>query len=124
MKHFVQVLDLSPEREACINYRIGRLPPGIGNLSGLRVLMLDTNELDVLPSEICLLTMLEKLSLSNNFIRTLPDGFNQLRRLESLYMANNRIDKVLYLVICNGVYTVVHSFGDYEVDHERLKLGL
>lgn len=89
-----QILDLSPEREACINYRIGRIPPGIGNLTGLRVLMLDTNELDVLPSEICLLTLLEKVTLSNNYLRKLPDGFNQLQRLDTLYLANNRFDKV------------------------------
>lgn len=89
----LEVLDLSPEREACINYRLPDVHPGIGKLINLRILMLDTNELDELPQEIGLLTSLEKLSLSNNHLTYLPEGFASLRNLKSLHLANNDFEK-------------------------------
>jgi hypothetical protein len=89
----LEVLDLSPEREACIDYHLTMLPPDIGNLVNLRVVMLDTNHLDDIPAEISLLTQLERLSISNNHIRRIPDGFSCLKRLESLHAANNRFDQ-------------------------------
>ena len=41
----LEVLDLSPEREACLDYKLTTLPPGIGRLINLTTLMLDTNNL-------------------------------------------------------------------------------
>ena len=48
------------------------LPPEIGNLSDLRVLSLDFNELRHLPSEIGNLTNLQVLGLFNNELSSLP----------------------------------------------------
>lgn len=87
----LEVLDLSPERESSLDYRITRLSPLIGRLINLKVLMLDTNELQYVPSEICVLQNLERLSLSNNKLESLPKNFDQLRNLKSLHLANNNI---------------------------------
>lgn len=88
----LEVLDLSPAREACLFFRLPLLPPSIGKLINLRVLQLDTNELRSLPKEISLLHSLERLSLSNNFLEALPHGLSRLRKLRSLHMANNRFE--------------------------------
>ena len=87
----LEVLDLSPEREACLYYRSPIIPSTIGRLINLRVLMLDTNELPAVPPEITLLTNLEKLALSNNHLKTLPEGFARLTNLRSLHLANNAL---------------------------------
>ena len=86
----MQILDLGPEREACIDFHLNRVPPELGNLVNLRVLMLDTNQLSELPQEISRLQQLEKLSVSNNHLRHLPEAIGNLQRLESLHAANNR----------------------------------
>ena len=90
----LEVLDLSPERESCINYRLTQVPIHIRLLQGLRALMLDTNELDRIPPEVCLLVKLERLSLSNNNLRELPENIGGLRNLRSLHLANNRISQL------------------------------
>ena len=88
----LEVLDLSPNREACLDFRLPLVPPSIGKLINLRVLMLDTNELVSIPKEICLLQSLERLSLSNNLLTFLPHGFGRLNNLISLHLANNKFD--------------------------------
>lgn len=90
----LEVLDLSPERQSCLYYRLTHVPIGVGKLINLRILMLDTNELTELPQEICLLSALERLSLSNNHLKTLPDAFSSLRNLKSLHIANNKLEKM------------------------------
>lgn len=107
----LEVLDLSPEREACIDYHLTSLPAGIGNLINLRVLMLDTNHLDDVPPELSLLGQLERLSLSNNHIRRLPDGFSKLRRLESLHLANNKFE-AFPLALCDLASLRFLDFSD------------
>lgn len=86
----LEILDLSPERPACLFFRLPKLPAAIGKLRNLRILILDTNELQTLPPQICHLEHLQQLLLSNNFLKNLPDGFNNLRSLEGLHLANNR----------------------------------
>ncbi|XP_045160103.2 leucine-rich repeat and death domain-containing protein 1-like [Mercenaria mercenaria] len=88
----LEVLDLSPERESCLDFRLPLVPPSIGRLINLKVLMLDTNELYNLPKEICLLQSLERLSLSNNVLTSLPHGIGRLPLLRSLHMSNNKFD--------------------------------
>ena len=85
----LEVLDLSPERQSCIYYRLTEVPAAISRLVNLKVLMLDTNGLTELPEELCLLSHLEKLSLSNNHLGDLPQNFHKLQSLKSLHAANN-----------------------------------
>lgn len=85
----LEVLDLSPEREGCLDYKLPFLPPNIGRLVNLTTLMLDTNDLTELPAEISLLQHLERLALSNNRLSSLPPEFKNLNQLRSLHMANN-----------------------------------
>ena len=85
-----QILDLGPEREACIDFHLNRVPPQLGNLINLRVLMLDTNQLSELPPEISRLQHLQRLSVSNNHLRCLPETISNLKHLESVHAANNR----------------------------------
>ena len=89
----LEVLDLSPERESCLHYRLPEVPPGIGKLVNLRVLMLDTNGIVQVPAEVCLLTSLERLSCSNNHLESLPDTFSSLKNMKSLHLANNAFEK-------------------------------
>ncbi|XP_076462118.1 uncharacterized protein LOC143294626 [Babylonia areolata] len=95
----LEVLDLSPEREACLDFKLITLPPGIGRLVNLSVLMLDTNDLEEVPSELGLLRNLERLALSNNRLSSLPAEFQNLQRLRSLHMANNQFQD-LPVVLC------------------------
>lgn len=88
----LEVLDLSPERESCLDFRLPLVPPSIGRLINLKVLMLDTNDLYTLPKEICLLQSLERLSLSNNVLSSLPHGISRLPHLRSLHMSNNKFE--------------------------------
>ena len=89
----LEILDLSPEREACLNYKLVRVPRDIGRLVNLQVLILDTNELIELPKEISLLVNLERFALSNNNLSELPVGFRNLQKLRSLHMANNHFQE-------------------------------
>jgi Leucine-rich repeat (LRR) protein len=89
----LEVLDLSPERESCLYYRLTEIPPEIGRLTNLRVLMLDTNEISEIPPEVCLLTGLERVSLSNNRLKDLPDAFASLTQIRSLHISNNEFEK-------------------------------
>ncbi|KAH3734102.1 malignant fibrous histiocytoma-amplified sequence 1 homolog [Dreissena polymorpha] len=98
----LEVLDLSPAREACLDFRLPLVPPSIGKLINLRVLLLDTNELRSLPKELSLLHSLERLSLSNNFLSSLPHGMARLQSLRSLHMANNRFE-AFPLEVCDIV---------------------
>ncbi|PVD22673.1 hypothetical protein C0Q70_15928 [Pomacea canaliculata] len=85
----LEVLDLSPERESCLDYKLTSLPPGIGRLVNLTTLMLDTNDLTEVPPEMALLQQLERLALSNNHLSSLPPEFKNLKELRSLHLANN-----------------------------------
>ncbi|XP_064607052.1 uncharacterized protein LOC135471671 [Liolophura sinensis] len=85
----LEVLDLSPERQSCLDYKLAEIPPNIGKLVNLKVLCLDTNELLEVPVQICLLKNLERLALSNNNLTSLPAGFADLENLTSLHIANN-----------------------------------
>lgn len=85
----LEVLLLSPDREACLYYNLSTLPKAIGQLVNLRVLALDTNDLHQLPVEICQLPHLHTLVLSNNQLKTLPQPLHMLKSLRSLHLANN-----------------------------------
>lgn len=87
----LQVLEMSPERESCLRYRMDLIPHEIGCLRNLTLLYLDSNNLKELPVEIGSLAKLERLTLSNNNLSSLPQEIGGLQSLQSLHLANNTL---------------------------------
>lgn len=69
--------------------RLSSLPPEIGQLGSLEILDLFDNSLSSLPPEIGQLGSLEILNLFSNHLRNLPHEIGQLGSLESLSLGNN-----------------------------------
>lgn len=85
----LQVLEMSPEQESCLRYRMELLPQEIGHLRNLTCLYVDSNNLKKIPAEIGTLSCLERLTLSNNSLSSLPAEMGALQRLQSLHLANS-----------------------------------
>lgn len=64
---------------------------GIGVLTALRSLSLDSNYLKRLPDSLCCLTGLTFLDVANNRLRRLPAGVTQLIALETVNLAENNL---------------------------------
>lgn len=107
----LEVLDLSPEREACLFYHLERIPVEISKLTNLTVLALDTNRLESLPDELCQLYSLERLALSNNQLTDLPASLPQMSSLRSLYCSNNKFQH-LPGSVCQLKQLVFLDFSD------------
>lgn len=107
----LQVLDMSPERQACLFYHLPCVPPSIARLSQLRVLMLDTNELTIIPPEVGSLPSLERISLSNNYLTSLPVQFGKLVNLTSLHAANNEFE-MMPSAVCQLTNLTFLDFSD------------
>ncbi|XP_074840598.1 uncharacterized protein LOC142007902 [Carettochelys insculpta] len=90
----LQVLEMSPERESCLTYRLELIPQEIGHLSNLTLLYMDSNNLKEIPAEIGTLSNLERLTLSNNSLSSLPPEIALLEKLHSLHLANNNFREV------------------------------
>ena len=92
---FLTSIELSPDRQSCLDYRLERLPKNINAFKNLRELKLDTNDLKELPVQIGELNRLERLSLSNNYLKALPDQtFSKLVNLKSLHLSNNQFETI------------------------------
>lgn len=63
----------------------------IGDLSQLRYLSLNGNQLKKLPESIGNLTNLTHLSLDGNLLKKLPDSIRNLKKLKYLSIAKNLI---------------------------------
>ncbi|CAI5778954.1 QUALITY PROTEIN: plant intracellular Ras-group-related LRR 9-like [Podarcis lilfordi] len=87
----LRVLEMTPERESCLRYRMDLVPREIGHLQNLAFLYLDSNNLKEVPAEIGSLGKLERLTLSNNSITSLPEEIGGLQKLHSLHLANNSL---------------------------------
>ncbi|KAL9188967.1 hypothetical protein ACHAXT_011457 [Thalassiosira profunda] len=72
---------------------IKAFPAEIFSLPNLRVLDLDKNIINEIPSGIvATASSLEELYLSNNEIKTIPDEIFQLKSVKHLWLSNNEID--------------------------------
>ncbi len=67
------------------------MPPEIGELTALGVLLLWGNQIATLPPEIGKLTNLTELVLSDNKLTTLPPEIGQLTALRQLYLGSNQL---------------------------------
>ena len=73
-----------------LNGLSGSIPTELGNLSNLRTLFLDNNELRSIPSELGNLSSLETLGLgANELSGSIPSELGNLSNLESLFLAAN-----------------------------------
>ncbi|WP_213151149.1 leucine-rich repeat domain-containing protein [Neochlamydia sp. AcF95] len=67
------------------------LPPEICQLSQLRTLYLNKNQLISLPAEIGQLSQLQGLELNQNQLTALPTEIGQLSKLQGLYLNKNQL---------------------------------
>jgi len=70
---------------------LSTLPPEIGNLTGLKILELDSNKLTSLPPEIGQLSTLVLLKLSYNQLTVLTPDIGKLSVLDGLDLSNNKL---------------------------------
>ena len=71
-----------------------QLPPGIGQLTQLELLVLSDNQLTTLPPEIGQLTNLTDLRIHNNQLTALPPEIGWLTNLQHLYLNDNQLTTV------------------------------
>ncbi|KAI3380195.1 hypothetical protein SNEBB_003444 [Seison nebaliae] len=102
---FLKFLELSPEREACLNYSLRRIPEKLFvQLKYLRILKIDTNKLTTLPEEIGELKYLERLAISNNHLIDVPHSLKYCQKLVSLHLVNNRLNSFPTLSILDETF--------------------
>lgn len=88
----VVYLDLSnPSR---MEEGIKTLPPKVGELTGLRQLILNNNVIETLPASMAGLTQLEVLDLGGNELPAIPEWIGKLRNLRKLDLRNNEFDNL------------------------------
>ncbi len=71
--------------------KIKSLPPEIFDLFNLEILNLADNNINALPSKICNLINLKKLNLEANQLKSLPSEIGNLSNLKSLYLSLNHL---------------------------------
>ena len=87
----VKHLDLS-------NLELGAIPPQILKFTNLETLILDNNQISVIPDLMPLLD-LEYLSLNNNNIRVIPDSLGFCSQLFHLSLNNNKISVIPTMLV-------------------------
>ncbi|MBO6536917.1 MAG: leucine-rich repeat domain-containing protein [Balneolaceae bacterium] len=70
------------------------LPPEIGDLTNLKELYINYNELKDLPNELSKLKSLRSLSLGSNNLEAIPPEILNLKGLKSLDLAGNEIERI------------------------------
>ena len=87
------VLDLSTERQSCLNFPLISIPIELFKLSQLKRLHFDCNQIKFIPDEFgTSMINLETLTISNNRLKWLPQTFKNLKKLQSLHLSHNRFD--------------------------------
>uniref|UniRef100_A0A452IVH5 Disease resistance R13L4/SHOC-2-like LRR domain-containing protein n=1 Tax=Gopherus agassizii TaxID=38772 RepID=A0A452IVH5_9SAUR len=110
----LQVLEMSPERESCLRYRMELIPREISHLRSLTLLYMDSNNLKEIPAEIGTLSNLERLTLSNNHLTSLPPEIGGLEKLHSLHLANNNFTE-LPAQVCQLRQLTFLDFSDNQI---------
>ena len=99
----------------------GAIPPEIGNLTGLKVLRLDINNLSSLPSKIGNLINLEELSLGHNNLSSLPPEIGSLVNLQVLGLGDNNLTPTLPPQIGSLVNLQEMRLGDNDLDFTAVR---
>lgn len=74
--------------------KIATLPPEIGKLKRLRILVLNSNRIEKLPDEIGRLDMLEELILSENLLEEVPQTVAMMSTLRVLKLQSNQLKSI------------------------------
>ena len=77
-----------------LNQQLTQLPDNIGELSSLRQLFLEWNNLMVLPDNFTQLLNLKNLAISNNWLTSLPTNFGEMSNLEFVDLGYNQITDI------------------------------
>jgi len=84
---------------------ISYLPPEIGNLTELRVLVCSGNMIDSIPPEIASCVNLQKLDCASNRITALPPAIGSLSKLTHLDVRHNRVETIApEIADCKSLY--------------------
>ncbi len=88
------------------------LPAKVGELTGLRRLILNKNVLETLPASMVNLTQLEVLDVGDNELRAVPEWIGKLRNLRKLDLRNNE-----FSTLPAGLFTLknlwhLHMWGN------------
>jgi Leucine-rich repeat (LRR) protein len=94
------VLDLSTERQSCLNFPLIQIPIELFKLSQLKRLHFDCNKIKTIPDEFgTSMVNLETLTISNNRLKGLPMTFKNMKKLQSLHLSHNKFDS-FPVVLC------------------------
>lgn len=74
------------------------LPPDIGKLAALRILICRNNSISVIPLELINCSQLVKLDMRSNSIVEIPLEFGRLTNLVDLDMRNNKLEALPYTI--------------------------
>jgi len=74
--------------------RIGYFPDSLYQMTNLKVLRIDGNDLSILPDNITQMTNLTCLTFSFNNINKLPENIGNLTQLQTLYMGQNPMNNL------------------------------
>ena len=91
---YIWVATYTPTGVNGINQQLTQLPNDIGQLTNLKQLYLEWNNLTTLPESISQLSNLENLAISNNWLTSLPDDFGSLSEIEFLDLGYNQIAEI------------------------------
>jgi Leucine-rich repeat (LRR) protein len=101
---------LSMEKLYLWNTKLTELPPAIGSLSNLKILVLECQTLEMLPASLGTLGSLRELTFSGcSSLKCLPDSIGELKQLTKLRIRQGVIE---YLPMC---VTELNSLEDLSV---------
>ena len=93
-----------------ISFRgLSELPDWVLQLTHLRELIVNYNQITTIPSGISNLQKLERLVINNNQLARVPKEIGFLTQLQNLEMRNNKVHDIKYFYFC-----FIVNVGRYE----------
>lgn len=89
------------------NNIVGDIPESIGNLSNLKELRLDRNQINSIPASIGNLSCLEEINFCDNNISTIPKNINNLTSLKNFLFRHNPLTEFPCLENLSNLETLV-----------------
>ena len=91
---YIWVATYTPNGVNGINQQLTQLPNDIGQLTNLKQLYLEWNNLSIIPESFTQLISLENLAISNNWLTYLPSDFGDLSSLEFVDLGYNQLTEI------------------------------